>query len=233
MTHDTRMLRTLFVEDDASLLASLSFVLDREGFSVSGAADGATALALANGAGPRFDLVLLDVNLPDLDGFQVSRRLRAAARTTGTPIVFVTARTEVDDIVLGLEEFADDYVTKPFHPRVLLARIRSVLRRTGATGAANAPALCFGALEIEVDARVVRVDGEPVALTKTEFDVLLLFAARPRHVFTREAILDHLHADVEVTERTVDFQIAGLRRKLGSAARCIETVRGVGYKLEP
>lgn len=225
------MLRILFVEDDSSLLASLSYVLEREGFAVCGAPDGRAALALASAPDAAFDLVLLDVNLPDLDGFQVSRRLRATPATAATPIIFVTARAEVDDIVLGLEQFADDYVTKPFHPRVLLARIHALLRRRGSLDAAL-PALHVAGLDVDADARVVRVDGEPVALTRTEFDILLLFASRPRHVFTREAILDHVHADVEVTERTVDFQISGLRRKLGPRGRCIETVRGVGYKLE-
>jgi two-component system phosphate regulon response regulator PhoB len=225
------MLRILFVEDDSSLLASLSYVLEREGFAVCGAPDGRTALALASAPEAAFDLVLLDVNLPDLDGFQVSRRLRATPATAATPIIFVTARAEVDDVVLGLEQFADDYVTKPFHPRVLIARIHALLRRRGSIDAAL-PALHVAGLDVDADARVVRVDGEPVSLTRTEFDILLLFASRPRHVFTREAILDHVHADVEVTERTVDFQISGLRRKLGPLARCIETVRGVGYKLE-
>lgn len=206
-------------------------MLEREGFAVSGAPDGRTALALAGAPEAAFDLVLLDVNLPDLDGFQVSRRLRATAATAATPIILVTARAEVDDVVLGLEQFADDYVTKPFHPRVLIARIHALLRRRGSLDAAL-PALHVAGLDVDADARVVRVDGEPVALTRTEFDILLLFASRPRHVFTREAILDHVHADVEVTERTVDFQISGLRRKLGSLSRCIETVRGVGYKLE-
>ncbi len=223
------MLRILFVEDDASLLASLSFVLEREGFAVRGAADGRAALTLAAAPGEPFDLVLLDLNLPDLDGFQLSRRLRALPATASTPVLIATARTEVDDIVLGLEQFADDYLAKPFHPRVLIARIHALLRRKRASAR---PPLRIGGLEIDADARDVHVGGQPVSLTKTEFEILLLLATRPRHVFTREAILAHVHSDVEVTERTVDFQISGLRKKLGEAARCIETVRGVGYKLE-
>lgn len=225
------MVRVLFVEDDASLLASLSYVLEREGFSVRGVGEGRAALEAASEPGEPFDVVLLDVNLPDLDGFQVSRRLRALPRTASTPVILVTARTEVDDVVLGLEQFADDYVTKPFHPRVLLAHVHALLRRRRPE-AAPAGLLRFAGLQIDTDARVLHVEGAPVALTKTEFDILALFASRPHHVFTREAILDTLHADVEVTERTVDFQISGLRRKLGAASRCIETVRGVGYKLE-
>lgn len=229
------MARILFVEDDESLRSSLSYVLEREGFEVHGAGDGRGASEAASATGAPFDVVLLDVNLPDVDGFQLSRRLRAMPATRAAKIVFVTARTEVDDVVLGLEQFADDYVTKPFHPRVLVARVHAALRKSLAPPP-PAAILRVGALSIDPDARVVTVDGAEIGLTKTEFDILRLFASRPHHVFTREAILEQLHAGgmghVEVTERTVDFQISGLRRKLGSAARCIETVRGVGYKLE-
>ena len=222
------MHQVLFVEDDPSLLASIAYVLEREGFAVTCAPDGRTALAAAAASPP--DVVLLDVNLPDMDGFQVCQRLRRAPGTAKTPILFVTARAAVDDVVLGLEQLGDDYITKPFHPRVLVARIHAALRRRAGEPHAAPDVLRFEHLEVAPEARAVTVDGQLVALTKTEFDILLLFARHPEHVLTREAILDHVRADVEVTERTVDFQISGLRRKLGVAARHVETVRGVGYK---
>lgn len=223
--HKTRI---LFVEDDASLLASVAYILEREGFSVTCAASGRAALAAAAASLP--DLVLLDVNLPDIDGFQVCQALRRDPATAQLPVIMVTARAAVDDVVLGLEHFVDDYVTKPFHPRVLVARIHALLRRRAAAPVVAEAALRFDGLEVDREARAVTVGGEPTALTKTEFDLLVLLATHAHRVLTREAILDHLHADAEVTERTVDFQISGLRRKLGAAAHVVETVRGVGYK---
>jgi two-component system phosphate regulon response regulator PhoB len=220
--------RILFVEDDASLLASLAYILEREGFSVLCAPTGRAALASA--AAERPHLILLDVNLPDIDGFQVCQSLRRDPATATIPVIMVTARVAVDDIVLGLEHFADDYITKPFHPRVLLARVHALLRRRGASPAPDEPALRFEGLSVDRVARAVTVGGEPAALTKTEFDLLVLLATHAHRVLTREAILDHLHADAEVTERTVDFQISGLRRKLGAVAHLVETVRGVGYR---
>ncbi|MBI5160112.1 MAG: response regulator transcription factor [Micrococcales bacterium] len=225
------MPRILFVEDDLSLLASIGYILEREGFSVDCAPTGQEALARAAAEPP--DLILLDLNLPDIDGLAVCRRLRLDNATANVPVILVTARTSVDDIVLGLERFADDYVTKPFHPRVLLARVQLLLRQRGLAPAAPDPTLRFDGLEVDPVARSVRVDGRPVDLTRTEFDLLVLFAGHPRRVLTREAILDELRGDeVTVTERTVDFQVAGLRRKLERAARYIATVRGVGYKFE-
>jgi two-component system phosphate regulon response regulator PhoB len=218
----------LFVEDDASLMASIAFILEREGFAVRCAPTGQAALTEA--AAERPDLVLLDVNLPDMDGFQVCQRLRRNAATASVPVIMVTARTSVDDVVLGLEQFADDYVTKPFHPRVLVARINATLRRGAPASTPRPTTLRFASLEVDETARVVSVDGEPIALTKSEFDLLLLLAQNANRVLSREAILDHLHADTEVTERTVDFQVFGLRKKLGPAALHLETVRGVGYK---
>ena len=225
------MTRILFVEDDPSLQASIAYILEREGFSVTSALDGKTAIERATAERP--DLVLLDLNLPDMDGLQVCQRLRGNPATAGVPVILVTARTAVDDIVIGLEQFADDYVTKPFHPRVLLARINAILRRRGAEPVNGVAPLSFPGLQIDADGRQVRVDGVRVDLTKTEFDLLVLFASNRQRVLRREVILDRLRGvDTDVTERTVDFQVSGLRRKLGGAARYIETVRGVGYKFE-
>jgi two-component system phosphate regulon response regulator PhoB len=220
------MSRILFVEDEINLQTSLSFILEREGHTVTCVATGEEALQAAAQQTP--DLVLLDVNLPGMDGFAVCQRLRARPDTSDILIMLVTARTSVDDVVQGFDSFADDYVTKPFHPRVLLARIQALLRRRG-EGAKGALG-CQG-LVIDPGAREVRLEGRLLDLTKTEFDLLTLFASQANHVFSRTSILDVVRgSDTEVAERTVDFQISGLRKKLGSAAWHIETVRGVGYK---
>jgi two-component system phosphate regulon response regulator PhoB len=221
----------LFVEDEVNLQTSLGFILETEGYSVTATDLGERAVALAREQLP--DIVLLDINLPDIDGFEVCRRLRANPATAKLPILLLSARTSVEDVVEGLEQYADDYLTKPFHPRVLLARIHALLRRaSGQPPRATARRLRFEELEIDFDAHQVLVAGEKAELTKSEFDVLRQLATHPQRVLTRDEIIDAVRGQgVAVTERTVDFQVSGLRRKLGSAARLIETVRGVGYKL--
>ncbi len=220
------MSRILFVEDEINLQSSLSFILEREGHEVVCVPTGEQALEHAARHPP--DLVLLDVNLPGIDGFAVCQRLRARPETSGVSIMLVTARTSVDDVVQGFASFADDYVTKPFHPRVLLARVQALLRRRGEVSPGTLG--CEG-LVIDTGAREARVEGRALELTKTEFDLLVLFAGHANHVFSRASILDVVRGvDTEVSERTVDFQISGLRKKLGPAAWHIETVRGVGYK---
>lgn len=223
--------RVLLIEDEANLRASLSFILDREGYAVESAATGEEGLALAQAQPP--DLVVLDVNLPGIDGYETCERLRRDPRTAKALVMMVTARAAVDDIVHGFETRADDYVTKPFHPKVLLARIQALLRRGAQpTEPAAAAKIAFGPVSIDVAGREVRVDGKRVELTRTEFDLLHLLAAHPSRVYTRAAILEHVRADEpEPTERAVDFQVSGLRRKLGEAGRLVCTVRGVGYKL--
>lgn len=226
--------RLLFIEDEINLQSSLAYLLEREGFVVQTASRGEEGLELAAAAPP--DLVLLDVNLPGIDGFETARRLRREARTQSVPIIMLTARAHPDDIVAGLSDFADDYVTKPFLPRVLIARIQALLRRslsTEAPSTAPTTARCFATLAINHEAREVSVGGQPVKLTKSEYDILLLLAAHPNRVFTRAQIIDHLRGDdFAITERVVDFQVSGLRKKLGAAASRIETVRGVGYKFQ-
>jgi DNA-binding response OmpR family regulator len=223
--------RILFVEDDLSLRASLAYVLEREGYELAEATTGEEAVARA--AAVRPDLVLLDVNLPGMDGFEVCARLRRHPATAAVPIVLVTARTDVDDVCHGFERCADDYVTKPFHPRVLLARLQALLRRAGpaATGPA---ALRFRGLVVDPATREVFVGERRVELTRTEFDLLELFAGRTHRVFTRADILDRLRGeDAAITDRAVDVQVSGLRRKLGTTGERIETVRGVGYRFNP
>ncbi|MBI5489619.1 MAG: response regulator transcription factor [Deltaproteobacteria bacterium] len=231
MREEVAVPRILFVEDDLSLRASLAYVLEREGYELSEATTGEEALARA--ATVRPDVVLLDVNLPGMDGFEVCARLRRLPATAAVPIVLVTARTEIDDVCCGFERRADDYITKPFHPRVLLARLQAVLRRVGPP-AAEAEALRFRGLVIDPATREVFVEERRIELTRTEFDLLSVFAGQPHRVFTRADVLDRLRGeDAAITDRAVDVQVSGLRRKLGSSGRCIETVRGVGYRFHP
>ena len=223
--------RVLLVEDEANLRSSLSFILDREGFRVASAASGEEALELARAEAP--DLVVLDVNLPGLDGYEICERLRRDPCTAKALVIMVTARAAVEDIVRGFETRADDYLTKPFHPKVLLARLQALLRRRAGSGAPAPPArVRFGPLEVDPASREARLQGKRLELTRTEFDLLHLLAAHPQRVFSRAAILDHVRGDEpEPTERAVDFQVSSLRRKLGEAGALICTVRGVGYKL--
>jgi two-component system, OmpR family, alkaline phosphatase synthesis response regulator PhoP len=232
MMADSPMATILFVEDEENLLNSVTFILEREGFQVTGVSTGEEAMKRALATPP--DLVLLDINLPGIDGFEVAQRLRRHPVTTHVLIMLLSARTGIEDVVEGLERYADDYVTKPFHPRVLLARIHALLRRRTTEPSEAPERLCFQNLEIDVAARETRVGEERLALTKTEFDILYLLATHPNHVLSRDQILDAVRGDgAVITERAVDFQVSGLRRKLGSAAALIETVRGVGYKLSP
>lgn len=217
----------LLVEDEENLRASLAFILEREGFSVTAVGTGEEGVVCASAAPP--DLALLDINLPGMDGFEVAKRLRANPTIA---IILLSARNAVEDVVDGLERYADDYVTKPFHPRVLIARIHALLRRRSVLDPRAQGTLRIAELEIDVAGREARVDGERAALTKTEFDILHLLATRPNRVLSRDQILDAVRGDgAVITERAVDFQVSGLRRKLGGAARLVETVRGVGYKL--
>jgi two-component system, OmpR family, alkaline phosphatase synthesis response regulator PhoP len=223
------MARILLVEDESNLRESLAFIFAREGFEVIAASTGEDAIAQARTRPP--DLVVLDINLPGIDGFETCERLRRDPRTRGARIVMVTARADVDDVVRGFETRADDYVTKPFHPKVLLARIHALLRR----GDDQAPALArieVGGVCLDPEARTVHLEGKLIPLTRTEFDLLHLLATHPDRVFTRENILDHVRgAETDTMDRAVDFQIVNLRKKLGDAGEVIETVRGVGYKL--
>lgn len=228
--------RILVVEDDDDIQELEAFTLRKEGFEVAVAATGEEALRQikAQPADQPFDLVLLDLMLPSIDGLEVCRRLRGDPALRALPIVMVTARGEEADVVVGLELGADDYIRKPFKPRELAARIKTVLRR-----AARQPVtrlsdetLAVGDFEIVPGRREVKVRGKLVSLTFTEFEILRLLAGRPGWVFTRYQIVDGVRGeDYPVTDRAVDVQIVGLRRKLGRAGDAIETVRGIGYRL--
>jgi len=225
----------LIVEDEADIRELVSFNLLREGHQVASVSSGEEALAMATSR--PFDLVLLDLMLPGVDGLSVCQRLKSEPETQNIPIVMLTAKGEESDIIAGLNLGADDYVSKPFSPRVLLARIDAVMRRATVTKESNErvpeeKSVKIHELVIFPKRHQVTLSGQRVSLTSTEFRVLDLLAARPGWVFTRQQILDGVHGDnYAITDRAVDVQIVGLRKKLGSAGRYIETVRGVGYRL--
>lgn len=224
----------LVVEDEDDIRELVSYHLVREGYQVAGVATGEEAIRLADEHPP--DLVLLDIMLPGVDGLQVCRKLKTGASAESIHIIMLSAKGEESDVVSGLNLGADDYITKPFSPRVLLARVRAVLRRATDEEAADdrhGQTLQFDGLQIHPGRHEVLVEGAPVELTSTEFRVLQFLARRPGWVFTRQQILDGIHEGAyAITDRAVDVQIVGLRKKLGSAGRFIETVRGVGYRFK-
>lgn len=223
----------LLVEDEPDLLELLRYNLAREGYRVETAATGEDGLKKARALGAGVDLVLLDLMLPGIDGLEVCRQLRRLGETAAVPVVMLTAKGEEQDIVRGLEQGADDYITKPFSPRVLLARVKAVLRRADRDEARDdSPLLSVGPIVIDPERHEVRVSGEAATLTATEFKLLSMLVAKPGRVFTRQQIIENLHAGyAAVTDRSVDVQVVSLRRKLGDAGRLIETVRGVGYRM--
>jgi DNA-binding response OmpR family regulator len=223
--------KILLVEDDVSLQKSLAFILEKEGFNVLCTQTGEEAVILARKEKP--DLILLDLILPGIDGYKVCHILKKDPHMANIFIIMLTGKRKLEDIVLGLKEYADDYIIKPFEPQILIARIHALLRRKTKSGNKDRNILEFDGLMIRLDAYEVVVDGERIALTKTEFDILSLLAGKPNQVFTRSRILDHVREDnYSITERVVDYQITGIRKKLGSARKYIQTVRGVGYKFE-
>jgi two-component system phosphate regulon response regulator PhoB len=225
----------LVVDDERDILELVKYNLDKEGYRVTVVASGEDALAATRTRIP--DLIVLDLMLPGVDGLEVCRRLKADVKTRGIPIVMLTAKGSEADVVAGLELGASDYVTKPFSPRVLTARIRAVLRRGDET-ADDAATVHIKELTIHPGRHQVVVGDKPVELTATEFRILLYLAKRPGWVFTRQQIVDAAQGDDSfitdrfVTDRSVDVHIVSLRRKLGCCGAYIETVRGVGYRLQ-
>ncbi|WP_049563775.1 response regulator transcription factor [Streptomyces sp. SBT349] len=223
-------MRLLLVEDDEHVAAALVAVLGKHGFDVVRARGGEEALGLLRDKS--FGVVLLDLGLPDLDGFEVCGRIR---RLTSVPIIMVTARADVRSRIHGLNLGADDYVVKPYDTGELLARIHAVSRRTGPEEAAEPgereDVLALGPVTVELATRQVTVDGQPVTLTRKEFDLLALLAQRPGVVFRREQIIsDVWQTSWEGTGRTLEVHVASLRSKL-RRPELVETVRGVGYRL--
>jgi two-component system alkaline phosphatase synthesis response regulator PhoP len=223
--------KILVVDDEEDILELLKYNLSREGYQVFCTTSGEKTLNLVKTETP--DLIVLDLMLPGMDGLEVARRLKDNPHTKNVPIVMLTAKGEEADIVTGLELGADDYVTKPFSPRILLARVRAVLRRKGQESQDKTAVIQTHNLVIHPGRREVRVNDDPVQLTFTEFGILHYLARRPGWVFTRSQIVDEVRGDdYYVTDRSVDVQIVGLRKKLGPAGEYIETVRGVGYRFK-
>ena len=220
--------RVLVVDDEPDLLELIHYNLTKAGYDVACVLSGEEALAHVHASPP--DLIVLDVLLPGLDGLEVCKALRRNPTTAGIPIVMLTARSEDADVVAGLELGADDYLTKPFSPRVLLARIKAVLRRQQPEADAET-IVVYDDVVIHPGRYEVRTGDQMVYLTPTEFHILHFLARRPGWVFTRYQIVDVVRGeDAEVTERSVDVHVAAIRRKLGEYRDLIETLRGVGYR---
>lgn len=223
--------KILIVDDEEDILRLVDFNLAREGYSVISATSGEKALGLARSEAP--NLIILDLMLPGLDGLEVCRLLKSDKSTKGIPIVMLTAKGEEADIVAGLELGADDYITKPFSPRVMVARVRTALRRTRTEPADETDTISIHDIVIDPGRHVATVDRQPLDLTLTEFRILHCLARRPGWVFTRYQIVECSRGeDSEVTDRSVDVHIVSLRRKMGEAGKHIETVRGVGYRFK-
>jgi two-component system phosphate regulon response regulator PhoB len=215
----------LVVDDEEDVVEIISHFLQQEGFNVLTAYDGEEALEQAT---QDVDLLVLDVMLPGLDGFEVARRLRGRVETEKIPILFLTAKVEEEDQIEGLMAGGDAYLTKPVSPQVVLANARAVLRRTGTE---ESHILTVNNLTIYEDEYRATLDGEDLGLTLTEFELLRYLVRHPRKAFTRQQLLETIWKDaMMVTERTVDAHIKNLREKLGDFARHIQTVRGVGYR---
>lgn len=220
----------LVVDDEEDVLELVRYNLDKNGYKIKTATTGEQALTKAKTDLP--DLVILDLMLPGIDGLEVCKKLKSDTRTQNIPVIMLTAKGEEADIVTGLELGADDYVTKPFSPKVLVARVRRILHRTIARNLEKAP-VKIHELTIDPARRQVLIKNEPVDLTFTEFNILYALTRKPGLVFTRYQIVDALHGDdYLVTDRAVDVQIVGLRKKLGACNKYIETVRGVGYRFK-
>ena len=227
----------LLLEDDADIRFGLEQHLKREGFTLNAFGNGRDALrciaSSALGQSPRLDVALLDLTLPDIDGLDVLRAIRADSHYRALPVVLVTARNEEIDRVLGLELGADDYITKPFSTRELVARIRAILRRAAFMDPANPQQkLAFGPIAVDLEMHIARMDGEAMELTRREFELLAYFLQNPRRVLTRERILQQVWGLEYLGEsRTIDAHVRRVRAKLGTAGALIETVVGVGYRL--
>jgi two-component system phosphate regulon response regulator PhoB/two-component system alkaline phosphatase synthesis response regulator PhoP len=218
------------VDDEPDIIELVSVNLEKAGFDTKGFIDAGSFMRSMRQRPP--DLVILDLMLPDMDGLEICKSLKGDSRYTSIPIIMLTARGDETDKVVGLELGADDYVTKPFSPRELVARVKAVLRRR--VQPEGRKKISVGSvLTLDPDRYEVRVHGRKVVLTPTEFKILALLASSVGRVFTRDQILDHLWGhEKAVVDRTVDVHIRNLREKLGKAARLIKNVRGVGYKVE-
>lgn len=220
----------LIVDDEEDVLELVRFNLEKSGYKVETSTSGEDALVKARAKLP--DLIILDIMLPGIDGLGVARKLKNDTKTEHIPIIMLTAKGEETDIITGLEIGADDYVPKPFSPKVLVARVRRILQRSIANGLEQSPVKIYD-LIVDPARREVLFKDKSIELTFTEFNILYMFAKKPGKVFTRYQIVDAVHGqDYIVTDRAVDVQMVSLRKKLGAAGKYIETVRGVGYRFK-
>ena len=220
--------RILIIDDEEDLIELARYNLEQEGFQVQGALDGESGLNIAVKEQP--DLVLIDLMLPGIDGLEVCRSLRANSSTASIPVIMLTAKSAESDRIVGLELGADDYVTKPFSPRELAARVKAVLRRSF-SAPTKSEIIQRGILSIDLTRRQVTLNGTAVELTATEFRLLQFFAEHPGRVFSRSELIDAaLGREVSVIDRTIDVHVTGLRKKMGPCSNWIETVRGFGYR---
>jgi two-component system phosphate regulon response regulator PhoB len=225
ITSDPSEINILLVDDEEDVVEIVSHFLAQEGFTILTAYDGEEALSKATAD---VDLIVLDIMLPGLDGYEVCRRLRSRVETETIPIVFLSARIEEEDQVKGLMAGGDAYLTKPVSPQVILAHVKAILRRSGVE---ESRTLQVNDLTIFEDEYRASLDGKDLGLTLTEFELLRYLCRHPRKAFTRQQLLETIWKDaMMVTERTVDAHIKNLREKLGSFAQHIQTVRGVGYR---
>lgn len=221
----------LIVEDEEDLRNIIIYNLEREGYKAVGVESGEDGLELAISLKP--DLIILDLMLPGMSGMDVCRKVKQNSDTHNVPIIIVSAKGEESDIVSGLELGADDYLTKPFSPRILLARVGAVIRRSGETDKKDDAVLQINELTIDTKKFQLSINDSPIELTKSEFNILHFLASHRGWVYTRYQIVDAIRGDkYVVTERAIDVQITGLRKKLGNHANLIETVRGVGYRFK-
>ena len=222
--------KILVVDDERDIIELVSYNLEKEGFKVISATDGEKALELVSSDKP--EVIILDLMLPGIDGLDVCRELKKNDQTSSIPVIMLTAKGEESDIVIGLELGADDYITKPFSPRVLVARVKAVLRRIESKKEED-KIVRIDQLCIDLLRHQVTLKDKTLALTSTEFNLLTLFVQNRGKVFTRDQILDRAWKEESfVVDRTVDVHVRRLRKKLGQASRFIETVRGVGYRFK-
>ena len=219
----------LLIEDESDILDMIRLRLKKEGFDVFAADTGEAGLAVALERRP--DLVLLDLMLPIMNGFEVLKKIKADRTIARTPVIIVSARGEESDIIVGLELGADDYVTKPFNMAVLIARINALLRRSVSAEDIVDNLITIGPIQIDPQAHQVNLDGQALSLTRTEFRILFELARSKGRVLTRNQLVERAMDDTYVSDRTVDVHLASLRNKLGQARRFIETVRGIGYRI--
>ncbi len=228
--------RILVIEDDPEIQEMLKFAFAREGWKLTQALTGEEGLKVIREKGA--DCVILDIMLPGMDGFKTIKKIRAEKNLQTLPVIMCTARGEEADIVAGLELGADDYVVKPYSPRVLAARIRAALRRKDAASADAEASKCktffqHGSLKIDIERHAAFLEDTPLDLFPTEFAILAHFLSNPDIVFSRQKLITAIRGhDYPVTDRSIDVQIMGLRKKLGTSGDMIETIRGIGYRLK-